>query len=1110
MSSASIFRVGSILSCCKLFQTLFSFVKMAEVLEKEGPKEIAKAFADSKDVKEQLKQDKMVSIRELFRFADSTDVFLMTLGTIAALGFGVMQPLLSVIMGDIVNAFLDYGRIVIPMENGLIPFDAVVLDQAKKSIEDKVLQNVYLFVGIGGAAFVGAYLMQSSWLMAGERISHRVREKFLRSVLRQDVEFFDKNEVGGLTTKLSSDTTVFQEGISSKCGLAISSISMFFTGFIIAFVKDWRLTLVLIAVTPLLGIGGYVVGTVIANETSNSQGHFASASSIAQETFSNIRTVTAFRGQKKALKRFSKFADEARIVNEKKFWKMGAGFGYFFGLLYGVYALAFWYGSILVDQGQTSGGTILNVIFAIIIGAFSIVNMAPAIQNINKARGVAKGLFEVIDSEPLIRNDLNNPGKKLEKIEGSIEFKNVTFQYPTRPDVPILENFSLKVEPGKTVALVGFSGSGKSTIIQLLERFYDPISGQILVEGVPLKDVDLNDFRNHVGLVSQEPILFDTTIEENIRYGAPQGTEVTEKRINEVLNLANASSFVNKLSQGIKTRVGEKGSLLSGGQKQRIAIARAIVKNPSILLLDEATSALDTESERIVQNALDEASKNRTTIVIAHRLSTIKNADKIVVMESGKIIEEGTHESLMAKGGHYSELVRVQQLKTTKGNGAVEEKIVEKVKEAVVEDAVAINVPEKELKEGDEKELTDEEKERIRLQEVVKKNKTPLLRVLKMQSREYWALIIGIIGAGGSGALLPIFGVIFGQILAVFSKTGQELLDGAAFWALVFMGMMFANFFTNLMQFGGFGVAGERLTLRIRESYFWAMMRQEITFFDDKLNGTGALTSRLAVDSERINNLTGPISGTILQLVVSLGVSLGLAFYYSWQMTLVVIGMIPILGIMSYFENMATFGSPEEKEKTQKSNALSAQTACDAIQNIRTVKSFNAEDIFTNQYLDNISVTYKSGIKKSYIATIGFGLSQATQFWVYAIAFYAGYRFVFDGIIVPGDLFTVLFAILFGSISLSQAATYTPDILKARVAAIEYFSLVDKVPTIDSYTEKGDQPKDIAGTAEIKNVQFSYPQRQDIKILKGVSFNVPPGKNIALVGPSGYCFTIYA
>ncbi|KAJ3372616.1 ATP-binding cassette, sub-B (MDR TAP), member 4 [Allomyces arbusculus] len=1073
-------------------------VKTPLMADVEQPLDRPSAEATSAEPKDDDKSSKTVPFLSLFRFADTKDKVLMAIGFLGAIGYGITNPLISVLLGDAVNPFIDYAR------TRAIYGSGPQVDAAAEALKTNVVDTVVLFVGIGIATMVAAYLMQASYMWAGERQARRARAHFIRTTMRQDLAWFDKNKAGDLTTRLTSDALMFQEGISEKVVQAAAYLIQFITGFVIAFILSWKLTLVLMATFPAFGASGVIVGKAFSEGASRSQAVYAKAGAIAQEALANIRTVTAFGGQDRALKRFSNMLEETVRVNERKAWVTGGGFGVFFGLLYLLFGIGAWYGAKLVESGEIKGGDVLKVLFAITVGAFSIVNLSPSIQAVSKGRGAAYRLYEVIDSQPSIVDG----EKALPDVSGRITFEKVKFAYPSRPSVTVLEDFSLSIEPGTTVALVGSSGSGKSTTIQLLLRFFDVLSGAVKVDGVPLPELSLQWYRQRVGYVPQMPVLFDATIEENLKLGAIDGTEVTQAMMEQACRDANAHDFIMGLPQGYQTPVGEAGALLSGGQKQRLAIARALIKNPKILLLDESTSALDTESESIVQAALDKASQGRTTITIAHRLASIRNADKIVVMDKGRIVETGTHDSLIALGGVYASLVKAQELKGATG-AATSSETEDDIDATVVPTAVAAGTTVVTVAKDTEPvnpqmsllaDLNKEEREKAEMERILSENKLSMWRVVKLQWKEWPVLVVGILMGTINGLLLPAFGLVLSETLAMFQYTGQELRDRAFTWLMVFIGLTVANFIINLFQFGCFGVAGERLTRRIRESTFQAMLRQDMGWFDDERHGTGALTAQLSEQADRIQNLTGPNAANLLQLLVSMGAAVGLAFYYSWQLTLVVLACVPVLALGSIFEAKIMQGS---LNKTRLAYAEAGQSACDAIQNIVMVKALAREEFFDNDYLKRVKGPYLAGVRKGLIGAWGFGFSQAVQFWVYAIAFYAGYRFVVQDLINSGDLFRTIFVILFGSISFAQAATFGGNIQKAKVAAIVYFELLDRVPPIDSANTDGLKPVDVAGNLQVKDGVFSYPMRPDAIVLQDFNIEALAGKTVALVGPSG-------
>jgi ATP-binding cassette subfamily B (MDR/TAP) protein 1 len=463
-----------------------------------------------------------------------------------------------------------------------------------------------------------------------------------------------------------------QDGIGQKIGLFVTGVSMFVSAIIIGFIRSWKLSLIMLAATLALILMMGVNGTLMKKAQTLSIDEYATAASLAEEVLSSARNVAAYGTQKRLEEKYKAFVDRATQHDFKaKFWlsMMIAGM---MGVLNLQYALAFWQGNRFLHSGELGVSNILTVVMALMIAGFSIGQNLPHIQAFGGATAAATKVFNTIERNSPIDPE-TDAGIIPEDFIGNLSFRNLKHVYPSRPDTTVLSDFNLDVPSGKMIALVGASGSGKSTIVGLLERFYLPMEGQIFLDGRDITTLNLRWLRQHMAIVSQEPVLFSTTIYESILHGlvntehqnASDGKKM--ELIEKAAKIANAHDFIMDLPEQYQTKVGERGGLLSGGQKQRVAIARAVVSDPKILLLDEATAALDTRSESAVQEALDRASQGRTTIVIAHRLSTIKKADNIVVMALGRIVEQGTHQELINLNSVYASLVQAQEL-TSKVN----------------------------------------------------------------------------------------------------------------------------------------------------------------------------------------------------------------------------------------------------------------------------------------------------------------------------------------------------------------------------------------------------------------------------------------------------------
>ncbi|CAG2221418.1 ABCB1 [Mytilus edulis] len=765
---------------------------------------------------------------------------------------------------------------------------------------------------------------------------------------------------------------------------------------------------------------------------------------------------------------------------------------------------------ILEFNNSTIQFTQTSVFFCVMIGSFSIGNAAPNIGSFVTAKGAAAVVYEIIDRKPKI-DASSEKGQRPLSIQGALQFLGVNFTYPTREDVQVLTNFNLSIKPGQTVALVGSSGCGKSTIVNLIQRFYDPDAGQVLLDGNNIKDLNLNWLRQNIGVVSQEPVLFGCTIAENIRLGNPNAT-ITE--IEQAAKQANAHDFIKSLPQSYNTLVGERGAQLSGGQKQRVAIARALIRDPRILLLDEATSALDSESENIVQEALEKARQGRTTLVIAHRLSTIQKADIIYVVDKGEIIEQGTHGDLMDKQGLYHSLVTAQTLvNEDTAELALEEDEEEEAADAVPDQTVKRQrsrikstssddkSPQKLSRQlsrqtsglSDGKEKADKEEEPEEQEEY---EPPRYFRMIHENQPECGFIVLGIMASCVAGCTMPAFAIFFGEMIKVFIELGNNGL----LWSMMFLALGGINFLVYFVQASSFGISGERLTQRLRLGTFNAYMRQDIAFYDDKFHSTGALTTRLATDASLVKTATGVRIGMVFQSMFGLVAALVIAFYYGWALALVVLGIVPIIGFASSLQIKVLKGRHEEdKGKLEEAG----KTAAETIENIRTVQSLTTEKHFYHEYSHSLVGPLRSMIKQAHWYGIAFGLGQGVIFMTYAGAFRFGAWQVEIGEMTADNVFKVFFAIAFTAMVIGQSSSFLPEYSKAKHAAGLIFKAFDTVPSIDIYSKRGTYLQKVDGLIQFKDVNFCYPTRPEVKVLKGVNMKVEPGQTVALVGQSG-------
>ncbi|XP_022880981.1 putative multidrug resistance protein [Olea europaea var. sylvestris] len=562
------------------------------------------------------------------------------LGCLGAIVFGAIQPIHAYFMGAMVSLYF-------------------INDSSKIKSQTRLYCIIYLCIGV--ISFFASVLQHYNFAIMGERLTRRVREKFLENVLTFEVGWFDldQNTSAAICALLSTEANIVRSLVGDRMSLVVQAFTTVALAFLLGLIVAWRVASVTMAIQPFIIASFYLKSVMMKKMSENAKKEQNEGSQLAIEAVVNHRTITAFSSQKHILNIFAATLKGPRKQSIKQSWFNGVGLFTSQFLKTASVALTFWYGGTLMNKGLLRAKDLFLVFFILMSTGKNVADAGTMTSDLSKGSNAIQSTFAVLDRKSKI--EPNNPeGSKIEKLlRGTIELKNVFFSYPSRPEQMILQNLNLRIEAGKTVALVGQSGSGKSTIFSLIERFYDPTKGSVLIDNHDVKSYNLRDLRSHIALVSQEPTLFAGTIHENIVYGK---ADATEGEIKEAAILANAHKFISSMKDGYRTNCGERGVQLSGGQKQRIALARAILKNPSILLLDEATSALDGLSENLVQEALEKMMVGRTCVIVAHRLSTIQKADCIMVIKNGKIVEEGSHQELLAARDHgaYYSLIKLQ------------------------------------------------------------------------------------------------------------------------------------------------------------------------------------------------------------------------------------------------------------------------------------------------------------------------------------------------------------------------------------------------------------------------------------------------------------------
>lgn len=1013
-----------------------------------------------------------VSLLRLFSYSDRTDIALIILGTIGSLAYGFLQPAQFILMGNVTDDFVRY-----------VQCRSNINCTANINLEDSMSEVAVWYVGFAFGMLLTAWMAMRFWGLAAERQVYKIRMMLFQNIMHQEIGWFDQAPSGELSTNLTENLNKIADGIGGKFGRLVSCVITFIGGYVIGFMYCWQMTLVMLGVLPLMAICGVIMGLVTAGFAPQILSSYAKAGHVAEQSISSIRTVVAFGGEKKQAERYNEHLTEARDYGVRQGHATAIGLGVFQIFTLGNFAISFWYGIKMVRDLEATPGDVMTVFFSVIISSIVLGNAGPNFEALTTARGAAFEIFQLIGRRSKI-DASSQLGSRPEDLTGNIEFSNVEFYYPTRPTVPILKRFNLRIPEGKKVAIVGESGCGKSTIIKLLQRFYDPQFGIITIDGQELDEINVNWLRRHIGVVNQEPVLFATSISENIRFGFPAATQA---EIEEAARMANAHKFIMQFPNGYETHCGERGLKMSGGQKQRIAIARALVRDPSILLLDEATSALDSESESIVQDALDRAGKGRTTIIVAHRLSTVRDADVIVAMEDGKVVETGTHDELMVYGGIYKALVKLQE----RMNDDIDEIISDKEDDVFILKSTETTVTGYESKMDFNKE--EEEAPPVSFH-----------RVLKMNKSEWHYILIGCIGCALYGAYPFLFAICLAGVFdtlqnnPMIPEQDANMKRESIEWAIIFVGIGVESAIGCWLQGWMLTKAGEILTQKLRKRAFLAFLRQDISYFDDPKNTTGVVCSKLCTEVSSVQGAVGSQFGLFVSGIVTLGGTFAVAFAATWQLTLLMLLFLPFLLLAGKLVR-SFFGSETRKADDEEAG----QVAMETFANIQTVVSFGMEERFFDYYQNAMKSPFRKCKKATHIGGLALGATMSIVNISFAAAFRYGGHLIHNGDLSLKEAMTAIWSVILGSVTLGQIASLTPDYTKAKQAANRLFHLLDKVPQIDSYGDYGIRPKEAFGSVSLSNVRFKYPFRRNARVLRNLNVTVRPGQTVALVGTSG-------
>ena len=1052
----------------------------------------------------------------LYHLSGKKELILMCLGILGSIISAISGPIMSFNFGGAINNFSNIQNI-----DSKDPLYKDEIEDFITNIEKIILRYIIL----GGILFISHFLHAFCWQYSAFLQIYKLKENYFSLIMSQEQAYFDKNNSFELVTKVQNQLEQIELGLGDKFGYIIQMCFTVLTGIIISFVVSYKLSLVILTVAPLTLFLIFFFAYNLKKASQTSKKAYEKAGGIAEEILYNIQTVCSFGNFDFEKERFNKNIDIVFKCDKDKAIKYGFSQSIIGLSTYIAFTVAIFYGKKLILEKEINHNTgdefkvgdILIVILSMNTAVWSISCIAPNFKIIIDAVNASHDYFELLFRKPKIYFSLYPIKKPKDEIYGVIDFRNVTFSYDGEKNV--LDNFNLKVEPGKKIALVGESGCGKSTVVNLLERIYeidfyinekqnyknDPKINGIFLDDENIQYYDLEYYRSLIGYVQQEPVLFNKSIRDNIIFGREEQIKNmnlnVDSLIKEACDLANVSEFLNKVLGGLNYRVGIGGSKLSGGQKQRIAIARAVLLKPKIIILDEATSALDYKNELEVQKALDNLKlKNITTFLISHRLNTIINSDTIYYMKEGKIVEEGTHKELFFQNGLYTKLIKKQ----------------------VDENGDLLIKKDIQIKKTD----TFYKRELIRRRSLVLLKKTenqgdkmPLsIKTLFLIVKEKnYLIFFGIFSSILSGITVTLCGYFFGFIINSLSEEESDKFDkDTKLWGTIYLiDSIFIAIFLFFKLFS-LDTISSFLTSNLRKMIFKKYLELDMDFFDKIENSPGSLLAKLSIDTIQLNSVFQMIIGDLFHSFGSLITGLTLAICYDWKLTIVSFCFIPFI----ICSNLLVIQTKRSGRESYKNNNIKAGSILsESVLNTKTIFSFNFQKQSVKLYMEVLNSETQNFVRDSLLFGLLMGFGIFCSFVNHSALFYFSEKFFLKNTLNYKSMNITIQILILMTSSIYNGIRGIFDIKIARSSFKSIFTLLNTNNQIENTPEanKGKIfPDKIKGRIEFKNVYFSYPINLDDEeeninddnhkgeyILQNISFKIEPGQKVALVGFSG-------
>ena len=1084
--------------------------KKEEIIQEKDEQE------EQEKIEENLMFDKKhISIFKLYCHISGTlEIILSVIAIIMTLGAGGANAAMNWIFGESANSFSLAAQIgVIKEIFGKELFDIVFNFIMEEKVEPLINDQIKDYLIIGAVMFVCNFLMMFLWSYLALRQLHWLKNNYFKIILKQEQGWFDENNAFEFATKVQAQLEQIELGLGDRLGQFIMMLTELIAGFVCAFIASWKLTLILLTCFPFIIVGALIMSLTLKNLIVRSRKTFEMAGGVAEELLYNIKTVTSFANFDYEINRFGKLIDKVEKYDIKKSFISGISVGIIiFGIFVG-YTVTLVYARKLILDNITPQNTILNgiyidleeenisigeiqkVLFNIINAIVAIGQIAPNIQVIKASCSASSDYFTLYERKPKIYESEKNLKPDRDIIKGSIEFKNIKFIYPSdKAQRPILDGLNLEIEAGKKVAFVGESGCGKSTTVNLIERLYDPVEGQILIDGIDIKEFNIEYLRNLIGYVQQEPVLFNKSIRDNLIFGREKVIEELgniDELMEKACEEAYIKDFILRNPDKYDYVVGVKGNKLSGGQKQRIAIARAILTKPKILILDEATSALDNQSEKEVQEALDNISKsNVTTLIIAHRLSTIKNADIIYALKKGQVVEKGTHQELLNKNGYYASLVK-SQIGTEDNH-----KEIEKIKN---------------FKKSISKKLSSKysqilEHEEIKKEENIitnQKIEVKFKEILELLSDHKLDLVIGTIGGFLYGAGTPLAGLFFGKTMVALSPQDIKIIKREGLkWSLLHLGIAVLGGLSIFLKSWKLESLGAVITSKMRKRVFKKYLELDLQFFDQDYNTPGSLLTKLSIDTTKISVIVLSVFGSIISSVGGIIVSIVLGMIFDWRLALISTAFLPFTLFFTVFK--AYFrANGSQSNYDLKIEAGSIISEC--VISTKTIFSFNFQQKAVDIYSSILEKENNGILKKGIFSGLLFGIGIFITFACRAVLMKCSYLFIKNQTLNYEDMMCALNCLLtMGGIC--HSLMLLAELPKAREAFRSLFRILrtpSEIIAFEDVNKDKQFPSEFKGKIEFKNVTFAYPTKPENIILNNLSLTINPGQHAALVGFSG-------